>query len=247
MTDQLKPVADEFGFVKTLNNQGFMTDYLDEFSQAFVEFSPKAPGPVLDIGAAYGVASLAALRAGANVIANDIDPRHLEILMREAVQKLGEDVTCLKLLPGKFPGELACEESSLGAILACRVFHFFDGDTIEQGIHAAFRWLKPGGKFFLVGETPYVGGLQPFVPIYEARRAEGAKWPGYIEDFLKIDPNRGKDLPKSMHLLDVEVLTRVFQDAGFSIERAHTIARPHFPPGLKLDGRESVGIIGVKQ
>ena len=33
------PQADAGGFIKTLNNMGFMTDYLDEFSEDFVEDS----------------------------------------------------------------------------------------------------------------------------------------------------------------------------------------------------------------
>lgn len=241
------PAPDEYGFVKTLNNQGFMIDYLDEFSEEFVAFSALGPGPALDIGAAYGVASIAALMKGADVIANDLDPRHLELLVVTAANLTSPDqMARLQLMPGRFPDELPIIPSTLGSVLACRVFHFFDGPTIKSGVKKVFDWLKPGGKFFLVGETPYVGGLKAFWPIYEARKAAGEQWPGYIEDFLKIDPNRGKDLPQSLHLLDAEVLSRVFKDVGFEIERVGTIPRPKFPPGLKLDGRESVGIIGKK-
>lgn len=241
------PARDEYGFVKTLNNQGFMIDYLDGFSEEFVTFSADGPGPALDIGAAYGVASIAALMKGANVIANDLDSRHLELLTVTADKLTSPDqMARLQLMPGRFPNELPIAPSSLGSVLACRVFHFFDGPTIENGVKKVFDWLKPGGKFFLVAETPYVGGLKSFWPIYEARKAAGEPWPGYIEDFLKIDPTRGKDLPNSMHLLDTEVLSRVFKDAGFEIERVAIIPRPKFPPGLKLDGRESVGIIGKK-
>ena len=242
-----RPDADEYGFVKTLNNQGFMTNYLDEFSQEFVTFAPKAPGPVLDIGAAYGVASLPALEAGAHVIANDIDSRHLELLQQEALARTPKIAnTQLILAPGKFPEELEFAPNSIGAVLACRLFHFFDGPTISKSIKKIHEWLAPGGKFFLVCETPYVGGLQPFWPIYEERVASGEPWPGYIDDFMLIDPNRAKDLPKSMHLLEPFVLRRAFDEVGFKVEKAHTIARPKFPPGLKLDGRESVGIVGIK-
>jgi hypothetical protein len=49
-----------------------------------------------------------------------------------------------------------------------------------------------------------------------------------------------------MHLLDPEVLTRVFREGGFQVEEASLFARPEFPEDLRLDGRESVGVIGVK-
>jgi hypothetical protein len=49
-----------------------------------------------------------------------------------------------------------------------------------------------------------------------------------------------------MHLLDEDVLRRVFEESGFRVLEARKFARPNFPPALRLDGRESVGIIGVK-
>jgi len=239
------PEADASGFVKTLNSMGFMTNYMDEFSQEFVEFAAKSEGPVLDIGAAYGNITLPALKLGANVISNDIDSRHLEIIADQARAKGVAER--LKLLPGAFPDDLAIKPESLDAAIACRVFHFFNGSQIESGIKTVASWLKPGGKFFLVAETPYVGGVKHFIPLYEERIKEGARWPGYVEDFMAIDPVRGKDLPKSMHLLDETVLTRAFSDAGLIIERAHKFGRPLFPENLKLDGRESVGIVGRKK
>lgn len=243
-----RPAADEFGFVKTLNNQGFMTNYLDRFSEEFTKFAPRAPGPSLDIGAAFGVAVIEALKNGASVIANDSDNRHLEILRETANETIGETVqNRLKLAPGFFPNDLTFKDGELGAVLACRVFHFFDGHTIEQGVALIHRWLAKGGRFFLVSETPYVGGVKGFIPTYEERIREGRKWPGFIEDFQSLDPVRGKDLPKQMHLLDESVLRRTFEAAGFEVIEASKFARPNFPPNLKLDGRESVGIIGIKK
>lgn len=244
----LMPNADEFGFIKTLNNQGFMTNYLDKFSEEFTKFAPKAPGPSLDIGAAYGVAVIEALKNGASVIANDSDSRHLDILQETATEVIGHSAQSrLQLAPGIFPNELAFRDGELGAVLACRVFHFFDGPTIEQGVALIYRWLAKGGKFFLVSETPYVGGVKNFIPTYEDRIRQGARWPGFIEDFQSLDPIRGKDLPKQMHLLDESVLRRTFEAAGFEVIKASKFARPNFPPNLKLDGRESVGIIGIKK
>jgi len=57
------PAPEPNGFIQTLNKMGYMTSTLDRFSQAFVDFAPKAPGRALDIGAAYGVAASLALYA----------------------------------------------------------------------------------------------------------------------------------------------------------------------------------------
>lgn len=237
------PAAEPNGFVRTLNNMGYMTSTLDRFSQDFAQFAAKAPGPSLDIGAAYGVATLAALDTGARVIANDVDPRHLEIL-RDRVSEAQRDR--LTLLPGLFPDSLAVAPGSVGSVLICRVLHFFDGPALEYSARILFQWLASGGKVFIVAETPYLKNFQTFIPTYEARKAAGNPWPGFIDDVMAIAPERGASLPPKMHLLDPEVLTRVFREAGFVVEKAETFARPEFPEDIQLDGRESVGLIARK-
>jgi len=230
----------ENGFIKTLNRMGYMTTGLDRFSKAFVEFAPRAPGPCLDVGAAYGVATLAALAAGARVIANDLDARHLEILSERVPHEARERLT---LAPGQFPDELDLAPRNLGAVLACRILHFFDGPALERAAAKLFDWTAPGGKVFIVGETPFIGTATRFMPTYLERTAAGALWPGLIEDTSVFDPGRAAQLPPLMHLLDESVLRRVFTGAGFHIERCELFARPEFPAQIQLDGRESVGLI----
>jgi hypothetical protein len=237
------PTPEVNGFVRTLNNMGYMTSTLDVYSNAFVDFAAKGPGPALDIGAAYGVATLPALESGAKVIANDIDPQHLEILAERASEASRGR---LKLMPGSFPEELSIEPNSLGSILICRVMHFFSGPALEKAALKMFEWLAQGGKVFIVAETPYLKNFQSFIPTYEARKAAGDPWPGFIEDVMAIAPERGASLPPKMHFLDPEVLTRVFTKAGFVVEKAATFARPEFPEDIQLDGRESVGLIARK-
>lgn len=238
------PNPEPNGFVKTLNNMGYMTSGLDAYSQAFVEFAPSAPGPALDIGAAYGVASLAALSNGARVIANDIDARHLEILRKRARPQLQSRLT---LMPGSFPDDVEFPSGSLGSVLICRVMHFFDGPTIERAAKNVMRWLAPGGKVFAIGETPFIGTAKGFFLTYQARVKAGDPWPGIVENVGAHDPKRAGNLPSRMHLLDEATLKRVFTEAGFVIEKLGTFARPEFPPDIQLDGRESAGIIARKK
>ncbi len=88
-----QPESDGF-FIRTLNNQGFMGAYpSDPYMQAFIKFAPQGPGPALDIGAAYGVASLEALKGGAKVIANEVDGRHLDILKSRAATDFTDNYT----------------------------------------------------------------------------------------------------------------------------------------------------------
>ena len=70
-TELKMPEADASGFVKTLNNMGFMTVDLDEFSREFVGFAAECQDPVFDIGCAYGNVVLPALRGGARVLPSE--------------------------------------------------------------------------------------------------------------------------------------------------------------------------------
>ncbi len=76
------PKAEDSGcFIPTLNKTGYMTTQLDSFSQEFVEYASKDKRRlVLVVGAAYGIATLAALSRGANLICNNIETRHLHLL-----------------------------------------------------------------------------------------------------------------------------------------------------------------------
>ena len=64
-----------------------MSATLDEYSNKFVEYAATINHEVLDIGCAYGVATLAALEKGVRVLAVDIDPGHLEILKQRMPER----------------------------------------------------------------------------------------------------------------------------------------------------------------
>ena len=240
----LMPKPEDNGLVRTLNSMGTMTAAPDIFSRAYIEFAPKAPGRSLEIGAAYGVATLPALRSGASVIANDIDERHLRILYDRVP---AEHRARLELAAGEFPYKPDFPAGTLGAVLICRVLHFFDGPRIERAAAKVLNWLAPGGKVFVVAETPYIGTARAFFPTYESRQKAGAPWPGVVQNVAAHDPGRAGSLPSLFHLLDERVLGRVFTAAGFEIERAELFARPDYPADIRLDGRESVGLIAVKK
>lgn len=237
------PASEDGGFIRTLNKMGYMTSTLDPFSQRFVDYSKTLTTPVLEIGAAFGVASLECLRNGVQVIANDLDPRHLEILKSSATEEQQENLT---LLPGSFPDGVSIDSNSVGGVLICRVLHFFDGPAIESALRKIYDCLVPGGKAFIVADTPYLRSLQRFLPVYTARKAAGDLWPGLILDLANFTSVRAESLPQSFHVLDAEVLTGALVKTGFRVENASTFAQVNYPDDIRLDGKEGVGIIAIK-
>ncbi len=224
---------------------GWASEALNVIGERFVHFSAGCgEAPVLDIGAAYGVASLAALRAGARVIASDIDPEHLRILESRAEP---EDRQRLRLKAGRFPRDLAFDPESLGAVLASNVLHFLTGKQLETGLRLIAGWLGPGGKLFVHASTPYQAPFAAFVPEYERRLASGLRWPGWIEKTGAWSRHRKLSvMPASIHLLDDMVLRRAVQSVGLEVEESFLYRRADLGHGLAMDGRESVGLVARK-
>ncbi len=227
----------------TLNKQGYMLTSLHEYSEAFVNFSPLAPGPVLDIGAAYGVASIPALKTGAYVIANDIDMRHLEILKQNTPK------SCLKRLelkPGKIPGEVRFPENSLGAVLASGVLHFLQGEELIEAIHQIHSWLKPGGKIFFASSTPYAKLYHNFLPLYLKRKKDGQKWPGLIENTAHYVPEIAHEIPEVINLLDLDILEPILLKAGFVVEKIGFFNISKIANNVNSEGNAVLGAIAHK-
>lgn len=214
-----------------------MTTELDDFSQAFVDSASEGK-TALDIGAAYGVATLPALNRGATVYANDLDARHLEILKTRA-----SNSEHLHLDTSEFPKFSHFPDNFFDLILCCRVLHFFDAEQITLAFKEFHRLLKKGGKLFVVCESPYLKNFQTFIPIYEENKRRGLRFPGFIPNVMDVAPDRGKTLPKSMHLLDADVFADLCRESSLNLEKCSFFSRPKFPADIQLDGRESVGLI----
>jgi SAM-dependent methyltransferase len=215
---------------------GWSSDQLSPLSALFVEFSRGCEAAVLDIGAGLGAASMAALAAGATVIANDLDDGPLQHLSER-----------LEVRAGRFPRELHFEPESLAAVHASNVFHFLTGNQLESGFRAIARWLQPGGQVFIQAATPFQAPFAAFISEYERRLAAGVKWPGWIPKISVYSSHRQlSQMPRSLHLLDDTILTRTALAAGLGIERAWLFRRADLPATLHLDGRESVALIARK-
>ena len=76
--------SDELGFIHTKNSHGYMVREPDELMRAFVGFARGHDQPCVDVGAAYGVASLYAIEQGVkHVIAIDPEQAHLDYIEQQ--------------------------------------------------------------------------------------------------------------------------------------------------------------------
>lgn len=230
--------------VTTLNRRGYMLGKPEYFMQSFIDYSGEISDPVLDIGAAYGVATIPALERGARVVANDMDARHLDILKSKVPNSL---LANLNLNIGKIPHDLDFSENSFGAILASRIFSFVDPNLLQQSFSLINKWLKPGGRFFYLGASPYMGTFRSFLPEYEVRKKTNVQWPGYIENIERHAPNHVHQLPHFINLIDEDILRSLMANAGFQIvEMAHSPADEACPEEMRVDSRNFLGAIAIK-
>lgn len=234
----------------TRNRMGWISREPSPLSLQFVEFCGGREGalrdlPVLDVGAAIGVVSRAALRTGARVIANDIDEAALETLWGDVVECERER---LEIRRGRFPGEIEFPSGSLAAVHASNVVHFLRGSELDRGFREVARWLSPGGRLFVQAATPYQAPFAAFLAEYERRRREGVEWPGWIEKISVYSSHRQlSQMPRSIHLLDDAVLAGAVGKAGLRVDRSWLYTRPDLPGQLRLDGRETAALVAVRE
>lgn len=202
--------------IPTMNQTGYMKTELDPYSESFIKFAANSKKPALEIGTAYGVASIEALKKGATIIANDIEEKHLIALLQNTPKDYYNN---LFLKPGSFPDEIELPENSISSVLICRVAHFFTGEQIETGFKKIHKWLIPGGKLYFVSLTPYHHLLRDnFLQTYIKNYDQGVKWPGLITNFREYNPKEADDIPNLFHVFDDKLMKKLLTEIGFDIE-----------------------------
>jgi SAM-dependent methyltransferase len=229
--------------IPTLNKMGYMTRSLDYYSRRFVSYSSVCKGQVLEIGAAYGSASLEALSRGSRVLSNDLSADHLKILERKCP---AEDKERLTTIAGNFL-EVELPENHFDAILMARVAHFMDGETIRKAFSRCHDLLKKDGKLFIVSDTPYMQDSISFIETFEQKLRDNEEWPGLVEDITPIGSPSLPNLPKLFHFLDAITLRRELELAGLHVEEVSYFSRDDYPASVRLDEREGVGAVVTKK
>jgi SAM-dependent methyltransferase len=231
--------------VPTLNGTGFMFEILDGYAEEWIQYAGRIGKPVLDIGCAYGASTIPALEAGGRVVACDMEPQHLEVLASKVTPSLRANLTCVT---GALP-DIDFEPERFGAIFCSRVLHFLSGEDIDKSVAKMSSWLQPGGRLYLVADTPY-GIWRNFIPTFETNRRKGERWPGMMVGLHNYLPTPGLqkhiEKPPFMNLLDAELLARICSDAGLRVKRATFIDRTDFKGLGSMDGRENAGVLAVK-
>ncbi|MEZ5563938.1 MAG: class I SAM-dependent methyltransferase [Gammaproteobacteria bacterium] len=234
------------GMIPTLNGTGFMFEVRDSFTNDFISYAGQAALPVLELGCAYGVASIPALEAGARVTASDMEPRHLEILKSKVPEHL---LGNLELVTATLP-QAEFPPGRFAAILCSRVLHFLTGDDIDTSVQKMAQWLAPGGRLYLIADTPY-GIWRKKIAEFEAGKEAGMRWPGMMVGLYNYlgakPPAEPMQAPPFMNVLDPELLARTCTEAGLEVIEAAFIPRPDFAGAGHMDGRENAGVLAVKR
>jgi Methyltransferase domain len=243
-TDAKMPTPASKHIVKTLNKRGPVTTYIDEYTRKFIIDARHIKTPILELGAAYGIVTHKLLKTGATVIANDIDPQHLQILYNQTLKKYR---TNLSLLEGTVPNILDLANDSIGACYVARMLGYLTPSKLQLTFEKIYSCLKPNAKFTILATTPYHGFFKKIVPIYEKRLQNHRKWPGYFTQLKSyFDPEYTTFIHDKLHFFDIPVLTRELAKVGFYVEFASTYARTDMPCHLQLDGREGIVVIARK-
>lgn len=237
----------------TENGCGYMHP-LTETSEQFVEYSSRIHNPVVDLGCAYGVATIAAAKAGASqIIACDIDNKHLQVLKRRA--SLMDLDSKIITKSGKFPQETAFPRNSIGAVLTSLMLPYLTVEELEIGLEQILSWLVPDGKLFIVTYTVHIKEFanENFQRGYQQRLRNNITWPGYFEDFNLFSNMAEENVIKSsvplrLHFFDLPPLIKYLEKIGFKIESAKYLDGKLNGAVTETlyDGREMLGIVARK-
>ncbi len=240
------------GRVQTLNGFGGTSPAIDPITGKYLEFlSQKTPSATaLEIAACYGPVTLNALaNTTANIVANDLDSRHIKILQENAQRCFSDQIHRLKTDVSNFPEDFNTDQK-FDAILFGRAAHYFSPAKLANAIDKFSQLLKPSGCVYLVAISPYVARFASFIPEYEQRLADGQAYPGFIPDLqCYADKTLTPDAVyiglknKEFHFLDAEVLSSLFEAKGFKVSYVDDFPLSYYSAEWTYDGRENTGII----
>lgn len=229
--------------ILTKNQMGWAIEPDDDYINEFIQYSQQVSGYSMDIGAAYGFATLKAVEGGAHIIVNDICKEHLDYIKKNIKARYKHLISYME---GNFLS-FSIQENSIESILLSRVLHMLSAKELEKAIDLIWLWLKTNGRAFITVATPYTKNLEKFVPIFRKNKSLGIDNPGLISNLDSFLSDTNKNLPKKMQLFDLDILISTFQKRGFSIIKAGYIKRTDQENICKFSPyTDSCGVVVIK-
>lgn len=199
----------------TLNGMGYTNMEHNPALDAFLLHVEATKGIFADIGAAFGYASIEALKRGGKVFAVDLDEGHLDELMLNTPENLQDNLVC-KI--GHFPNDVKLTPSSFDGILMSKVLLFYSAEEIEEVLRTVYALLKPGGFFYVTSPSPFRKSLEVYRAQYEKQKEQWSAWPGRVYDYTKKFPADQGQLPDELQFIDETSLHAGLSEAGFKVK-----------------------------
>lgn len=139
--------------------------------------------------------------------------------------------------------DLDIAEGTLDGVWANRFLHFLEPQQVLHAFRKFESWLAPGGKLCITASSPYFSLIAGFLPQYQANRAAGHEWPGFMGlDSLTQEWKDATNEYQVGHAFDTEVIEREAKRVGLQVEKCGYLPRPY----ASTNGKEGVGLIAMK-
>lgn len=134
------------GLVATNNNKGHMFLQVDGYVESWLSSLPDSDKPLADLGCAFGVHTVHALRHGRDVIAVDMERSHIVTLETTIRAQRGLAGRLVATRVARLPQSDLFESESLAGVLLSELLHFLTPGEPGRVFADVFKWLQPGGR-----------------------------------------------------------------------------------------------------
>lgn len=206
--------VDERNRLKTKNNMGFAHLTPSKATQELYKQAETQKGTYADIGAAYGVDTIYMVKAGAHVVAIDLETQHLDVLKK---QLNVEDQQRLETRCQRFPEEVCLESETYDAILLSRILIFLTPDALDVTLKNVYRALKVGGKVYVITISPFSDKWEPVLSIFNEHKKLFPAQPLLVSNLWELLPRTRFFLPQRIQVFDQDSLKYSLEKNGFQV------------------------------
>lgn len=137
-------------FHQTLNKRGVEIKEMSPFHKALIqEFH--AGKKVLDVGCAYGFITKMALGKGAQVVAVDVEIRHLAVLVKQVPRQY---LPNLSLEWCSFPQGFVHDGENFDVIIYAQLLHFFAPSVVKRCYEEAYSMMNADSRLAIMLSSP---------------------------------------------------------------------------------------------